>query len=98
MRQILISSAKSLFPTLFGYILHPILVSEAVQARPLISNTGNALQQILQNAFRGTHFVEQSKIQLGMHITNYNYALLFVRVKMGLLDLCLAITMYCCGS
>ena len=57
MRSILISSAKSLFPTLFGYILHPILVLEAVEARPLISNAGNALQQVLQNAFRGTHFV-----------------------------------------
>ena len=58
MRQILISSAKSLFSTLSGYILHPILVLDAVQARPLISNAGNALQQVLQTAFRGTHFVK----------------------------------------
>ena len=59
MRRILIASAKSLFPTLSGYILHPIMVFEAVQACPLISNAGNALQQVLQNAFRGTHFVER---------------------------------------
>ena len=59
MRRLLIASAKSLFPTLSGYILHPITVFEAVQARPLISNAGNALQQVLQNAFLGTHFVER---------------------------------------
>ena len=43
----------------FGYILHPILVLEAVQARTLISNGNNALQQVLQNAFCGTHFFER---------------------------------------
>ena len=59
MRRLLIASAKSLFPTLSGYILHPILVLEAVQACPLIFNAGNALQQVLQDAFRGTHFVER---------------------------------------
>ena len=56
MTQILIVSAKLLFPTLCGYILHPIFILEAVQA---ISNTGNAFQQILRNAFCGIHFVEK---------------------------------------
>ena len=59
MRRIVISSAKSLFPTLSGYILHSILILEAVQAHLLISNAGNALQQVRQDAFRSTHFVKR---------------------------------------
>ena len=52
MRRIVISSAKSLFPTLFGYILHAILILEAVQARPLLSNAG-----MLSSKSSRTHFV-----------------------------------------
>lgn len=50
---------RRLFYSALGHSMCLIFVLEAVQAGPLISNTGNAFQQILQNTFHGTQFTKQ---------------------------------------
>ena len=50
--------AKWSFPVLSGHSLHCLLVLDAIQAWTLVSKSGNAFQQGLENAFPGTGTIE----------------------------------------
>ena len=57
---------KGLFPVLFGNNLHYTLILEAVQAWPLVSNSGNSCQESLQNTFPGADAVERLRGKLAV--------------------------------
>ena len=55
-----------MFPVPFGNDLHYTLKLEAVQAWPLVSNSGNSCQEDLQNAFPGADAAERLRGKLAV--------------------------------